>query len=55
MQGPVDPQIIDKGMPTVGLVAHTLVGRFIDYLPYYGLEQINARSGIVTPRPTLAS
>lgn len=55
VQEPVDPQIIDKGMPTAGLVAHTLVGRFIDHLPYYRLEQINARSGVVTPRSTLAS
>ena len=55
VQEPVDPQIIDKGIPTAGLVAHTLVGRFIDHLPYYRLEQINARSGVVTPRSTLAS
>jgi hypothetical protein len=55
VQEPVDPQIVDKGVPTAGLVAHTLVGRFIDHLPYYRLEQINARSGVVTPRSTLAS
>lgn len=55
VQEPVDPQIIDKGIPTAGLVAHTLVGRFVDHLPYYRLEQINARSGVVTPRSTLAS
>ena len=54
-QEPVDPQIIDKGIPTAGLVAHTLVGRFVDHLPYDRLEQINARSGVVTPRSTLAS
>jgi hypothetical protein len=51
----VDPQIIDKGVPTAGLVAHTLVGHFVDHLPYYRLEQINARSGVHTPRSTLAS
>lgn len=55
VQEPVDPQIVDKGVPTAGLVAHTLVGRFVDHLPYYRLEQINARSGVVTPRSTLAS
>jgi transposase len=55
VQEPVDPQIIDKGMPTAGLVAHTLVGHFVDHLPYYRLEQINARSGVHTPRSTLAS
>ncbi len=55
VQEPVDPQIVDKGMPTAGLVAYTLVGHFVDHLPYYRLEQINARSGVVTPRSTLAS
>lgn len=55
VQEPVDPQIVDKGLPTAGLVAHTLVGRFIDHLPYYRLEQINARSGVATPRSTLAN
>jgi transposase len=55
VQEPVDPQIIDKGVPTAGLVAHTLVAHFVDHLPYYRLEQINARSGVHTPRSTLAS
>lgn len=54
-QEPVDPQIIDKGMPTAGLVAHTTVSRFVDHIPYYRQEQINARSGVYTPRSTLAS
>jgi len=55
VQEPVDPQIIDKGVPTAGLVAHALVGHFVDHLPYYRLEQINARSGVHTLRSTLAS
>lgn len=55
VQEPVDPQIIDKGVPTAGLIAHTLVARFVDHLPYYRQEQINARSGVHTPRSTLAS
>ncbi len=55
VQEPVDPQIIDKGVPTAGLIAHTLVSRFVDHIPYYRLEQINARSGVHTPRSTLAS
>jgi len=55
VQEPVEPQIIDKGVPTAGLVAHTLVARFVDHLPYYRQEQINARSGVHTPRSTLAS
>jgi hypothetical protein len=36
-------------------VAHTLVARFVDHLPYYRQEQINARTGVHTPRSTLAS
>ena len=55
VQEPVDPQVIDKGMPTAGLVAHTTVSRFVDHIPYYRQEQINARSGVHTPRSTLAS
>jgi transposase len=55
VQKPVQPQVIDKGLPTAGLVAHTLVGHFVDHLPYYRLEQINARSGVHTPRSTLAA
>jgi len=55
VQEPVDPQIIDSGMPTAALVAHTMVGHFVDHLPYYRLEQINARSGVHTPRSTLAA
>ena len=55
VQQPVEPQIIDKGVPTAGLIAHTLVAHFVDHLPYYRLEQINARSGVHTPRSTLAS
>jgi transposase len=55
VQEPVEPQIIDKGVPTAGLVAHTMVAHFVDHLPYYRLEQINARSGVHTPRSSLAS
>ena len=32
-----------------------LVGRFVDHLSYYRQEQINARSGVHTPRSTLAA
>ena len=55
MQQPVEPQIIDSGMPAAGLVAHTLVSLFVDHLPYYRQEAINARSGVHTPRSTLAA
>jgi transposase len=55
VQEPVEPQVIDKGMPAAGLVAHVLVSRFVDHLPYYRQEDINARSNVHTPRSTLAS
>ena len=55
VQEPAEPHVIDKGMPTAGLVAHTAVSRFVDHIPYYRQEQINARSGVHTPRSTLAS
>lgn len=55
VQESVAPQIVDKGQPTAALVAHTLVSRFVDHVPYYRQEQINARSGVHTPRSTLAS
>lgn len=55
VQEPVEPQVIDGGLPAPGLVAHTLVSRFVDHLPYYRQEEINARSGVHTPRSTLAS
>lgn len=55
VQEPVEPQVIDKGMPAAGLVAHPTVSRFAAHIPYYRRAQINARSGIHTPRSTLAS
>jgi len=53
-QEPAEPRIIDGGIASAGLVAHTLIARFVDHLPYYRQESINARSGVHTPRSTLA-
>lgn len=47
--------MVDGGIPASGLVAHTLISRFVDHLPYYRQEPINARSGVYTSRSTLAS
>lgn len=55
VQAPALSQVIDGGIPAAGPVAHTLVGRFVDHLPYYRQEAINARSNVQTPRSTLAS
>ena len=54
-QEPAEPDVVDGGIPAAGLVAHTLISRFVDHLPYYRQSPINARSGVHTPRSTLAS
>ena len=54
VQEPAAPQVFDNALPTPGLQAHVVVSRFVDHLPYYRQEQINARSGVHTPRATLA-
>jgi len=54
LQEPAAAQVFDNGLPTPGLQAHTVISRFVDHLPYYRQEQINARSGVHTPRATLA-
>jgi transposase len=55
VQEPAAPEIIDGGIAASGFVAHTLISRFVDHVPYYRQESINARSGVHTPRSTLAS
>ena len=54
VQEPAAPQVFDNALPTPGLQAHTVVSRFVDHIPYYRQEQINARSDVHTPRSTLA-
>ena len=55
VQEPAAPQVSGNALPTPGLQAHTVISRFVDHLPYYRQEQINARSGVHTPRSTLAA
>ena len=55
VQEPAAPQVFDNALPTPGLQAHTAISRFVDHIPYYRQEQINARSGVRTPRSTLAA
>ena len=54
VQEPAAPQVFDNALPTPGLQAHTAVSRYVDHIPYYRQEQINARAGVHTPRSTLA-
>jgi transposase len=53
-QAPVDAHIIDKGIPTTGLLAQVLVAKYADHLPLYRQEGIFARAGVAIPRSTLA-
>jgi hypothetical protein len=46
--------IIDKGIPTAGLLAHVLVAKFLDRLPLYRQERIFERAGLAIARSTLA-
>ncbi|MEN9419357.1 IS66 family transposase [Hydrogenophaga bisanensis] len=54
VQAPVPPHVIDKGIPTAGLLAHLLVAKFMDHLPLYRQEHIFERAGHLIARSTLA-
>ena len=42
VQAPVPPHVIDKGIPTAGLLAQVLVAKYADHLPLYRQESIFA-------------
>jgi transposase len=54
IQAPVPAQVIDKGIPTAGLLAHVMVAKFADHLPLYRQEKIFGRAGLPIARSTLA-
>jgi len=54
-QAPSVPEIVEGGIAASGFLAHTAISRFVDHVPYYRQETINARSGAHTPRSTLAA
>jgi len=54
VQAPVAPHIIDKGIPTAGLLAQVLVAKYLDHLPLYRQERIFERAGMAIARSTLA-
>jgi transposase len=54
VQAPVAPHIIDKGIPTTGLLAQVLVAKYLDHLPLYRQEAIFERAGHAIARSTLA-
>ena len=53
VQAPVASHVIDKGIPTTGLLAQVLVAKYADHLPLYRQEAIFARAGLAIPRSTL--
>ncbi|MDB5940694.1 MAG: transposase family protein [Ramlibacter sp.] len=54
VQAPVAPHVIDKGIPTAGLLAQVLVAKYADHLRLYRQETIFERAGLAIPRSTLA-
>jgi transposase len=53
-QAPVAPHVIDKGLPSAGLLAQVLVAKYLDHLPLYRQEAIFERAGHAIARSTLA-
>jgi transposase len=54
IQAPVPAQVIDKGLPTAGLLAQVLVAKYADHQPLYRQEGIFERAGVAIARSTLA-
>lgn len=54
IQAPVPAHVIDKGLPTTGLLAQVLVAKYADHLPLYRQERIFERAGLALSRSTLA-
>jgi transposase len=56
----IPPAVIDGGIPSgaqvaaVGLLTWIMIGKFVDHLPLYRLEQIAARDQVTLARSTLA-
>jgi transposase len=55
MQAPVPAHVIDKGIPTTGLLAQVLVAKYGDHLPLYRQERIFGRAGLAIPQSTLGA
>jgi len=55
IQAPVPAQVIDKGIPTAGLLAQEMVAKYADHLPLYRQETIFERAGLAIARSTLGA
>lgn len=47
------PQVIERGLPGPGLVAHVITSKYCDHLPLYRQERILARHGAPISRSTM--
>jgi len=54
VQALVPAHVIDKGIPTTGLLARVLIAKYLDHLPLYRQEGIFGRAGLPIPQSTLA-
>lgn len=54
-QAPVPASVIDKGIPTAGLLAQVLVSKYSDHAPLYRQEQMFGRAGLAIARSTLGT
>ena len=50
---PLPSRVIDKGIPSAGLLAYILVSKFVDHLPYHRIIQIFKRAGMDIPASTV--
>jgi len=53
-QAPAPEWLVPRGLPTEALVAHSMVAKFGDYLPFYRQSEIYRRQGIDLDRSMLA-
>jgi transposase len=53
IQAPVPAQVIDKGLPTAGMLAQVMIAKYADHLPLYRQSGIFERSGLAIPTSTL--
>jgi hypothetical protein len=51
---PIPPAVIDGGLAAVGLYVWVIIGKYLDHLPLYRLEQIAQRQEVALSRSTLA-
>jgi len=54
IQAPVPAHVIDKGIPTSGLLSQVLIAKYLDHLPLYRQEAMFGRAGLAIPQSTLA-